>query len=429
MNRIQHILTALILCCACSGGKQTVPEARLGEVLPAWSEGCLDIHLVNSGNGECNFFILPDGTTLLVDAGEMPVRENHVPRKPNPEVRAYKVYSEYIRHFLPEGRTSIDWCAPSHFHIDHIGTTSCSEGLHHEGGFAVTGLTAVYGDVPFERLLDTGYPSYEADTEIPAVQGEMVTNPNRDWQKFTEWATRAKGMLADRFRAGEEQITLLNNREAYPDFRIFNFIANTYAWTKGDNGEGRVERIGADRNDLQGNPSSAGFHLSYGNFDFITAGDLELKPQNSLAYYYRDFVESGLDVFKANHHLNLNSWGSRMREYLNPRVIVAHITGVHQPDMPTLHFLMDGELPEGINPEHYKGDWSRKLSWEKDFFVTNLAEEYIEENPEMAEKLAGYNGHIVVRVAPGGSEYYVYMLDDNDFEYRVKSIHGPIKCR
>ena len=48
-------------------------EELIGKTLPALSEGCLDIHLINSGRGECNFYILPDGTTLLIDAGELPL--------------------------------------------------------------------------------------------------------------------------------------------------------------------------------------------------------------------------------------------------------------------------------------------------------------------------------------------------------------------
>ena len=45
----------------------------------------------------------------------------------------------------------------------------------------------------------------------------------------------------------------------------------------------------------------------------------------------------------------------------------------------------------------------------------------------MFEKNGKFNdfGHIVIRVANGGGEFYVYMLDDTDFEYKVKSIHGP----
>ena len=47
----------------------------------------------------------------------------------------------------------------------------------------------------------------------------------------------------------------------------------------------------------------------------------------------------------------------------------------------------------------------------------------------IANKINGYNGHITLRVLPGGKYFYVYILDDSDFEYRVKSIHGPYKSK
>ena len=36
--------------------------------LPRWERGMLDIHQINTGTGNAAFFILPDGTTLLLDA-------------------------------------------------------------------------------------------------------------------------------------------------------------------------------------------------------------------------------------------------------------------------------------------------------------------------------------------------------------------------
>ena len=39
---------------------------------------------------------------------------------------------------------------------------------------------------------------------------------------------------------------------------------------------------------------------------------------------------------------------------------------------------------------------------------------------------AGTQGHVVVKVAPGGEEYRILVLDDSDQEYRVKSISQPL---
>lgn len=51
-------------------------------------------------------------------------------------------------------------------------------------------------------------------------------------------------------------------------------------------------------------------------------------------------------------------------------------------------------------------------TWTKDIFSTNVHPESLAENAALYKNVAGYNGHIVVRVAPGGADYYVYMLDD-----------------
>lgn len=202
------------------------PEAKVGEPLPQWTEGCLDIHFINSGRGECAYYILPDGTTLLVDAGEIVITDGTgVPQKPDASTRPYIADAKYIRHFLPEGSSAIDWCAPSHFHIDHIGSSAAAVETS-PNGYRLSGLMALYGEIPFSRVLDMGYPNYGEDSTIPEMDGELAA----DWQVFVKWAVANKSMTADRFRAGEEQITLLKDKSKYPDFRIFNIIANGYAW-------------------------------------------------------------------------------------------------------------------------------------------------------------------------------------------------------
>jgi len=45
---------------------------EIGKPLPAWKEGMLDLHHINTGRGDAAFYLLPDGTTFLLDAGEMP---------------------------------------------------------------------------------------------------------------------------------------------------------------------------------------------------------------------------------------------------------------------------------------------------------------------------------------------------------------------
>ena len=382
------------------------PKIEVGTTLPSWSEGCLDIHFINSARGECCFYILPDGTTLLVDAGEVADSETSVPQRPNAETRPYITYAKYIKHFLPQGKEAIDYCSPSHFHTDHIGSESCVVGTS-PAGYRKSGLLALYDEVPYNHILDRAYPNYTEDENTPAPNGQF----SQDWAKFVTWGVKKRRFTAARFLAGEEQIKMIYNPKAHKEFSIFNICANGSIWQRTNSGE---ERVVEGKTLVSGNPSSCGFHIRYGAFDYIACGDLVSSVQNRLAYYFRDFVGDGkLDAFKANHHLAPNSWGSRMQELnFNPRVVLNHSFSLNKPDAKKLMHVLP--VVEG-------------------FFTTNLHKDFanlpeVKAN-KLADKITAYNGHIVLRVMPGGEEFYVYMLDDGDFEYRVKSIHGPYKSR
>jgi hypothetical protein len=45
------------------------------------------------------------------------------------------------------------------------------------------------------------------------------------------------------------------------------------------------------------------------------------------------------------------------------------------------------------------------------------------------ERFKSLQGHIVIRVAPGGESFRVIILDDSEENYRVKAVHGPYSSR
>ena len=381
-------------------------DVQIGKPLPTWSEGYLDIHFINSGRGECCFYILPDGTTMVVDAGEMVTSKTSVPQRPNAETRPYITYANYIKHFLPKGKKAIDYCHLSHFHIDHIG---CIEAATETApaGYRRTGVLALYDEVPFNHILDRAYPDYTEDEKTPAVVSQMA----EDWIKFVRWGVESKRFTAARFAAGENQIVMLNNPKRYDNFSIFNVCANGFVWGRTSAGEEKLLGKLATGN---GNPASCGFHIRYGAFDYLACGDLTSGAQNRFAYYFRNFIgKDNLEAFKGHHHLAANSWGSKMQEVgFNPCVVLNHCFASNKPSIEKLMHV---------------------LPVVKGFYATNVHKDFLE-NPDvkankLAERMTAYNGHIVLRVAPGGESYQVYMLDDGDFEYRVKSIHGPYKSK
>ena len=395
------------------GGGNTKPEGptavEVGKPLPAWQQGNLDIHFINSGRGECCYYILPDGTTMIVDAGEVKATYNPsdtsedsaVPQKPNANVRPYMVDAMYIKHFSPNGRLAIDYCAPSHFHIDHIGSTGMATETA-AAGYKKSGLTALYDELPYLHVIDRAYPDYKDDATTPAMDGQLAA----DWVKFVNWGVKEQKFTGARFEVGKEQIVMLYDRNKYDNFRIFNICANGFVWSK--NG------ISGEKSSV-GNPASCGFHITYGKFDYIACGDLTSNPQNRVALYVRDFVGAGhLDAFKTHHHLSGNAWGTQMQtEFFTPRVIVNQNFYLKQPDVAHVNDIMD----------------SKWTFWVKDFFTTNVHPQYATANKSTVDKMTGYDGHIVIRVEPDGGSYYVYLLDDTNFEYNVKSIHGPYNSK
>ncbi len=394
-----------LLCIVALLGIYTVnaqPNVEVGKPLTAWSEGCLDIHLINSGRGECCFYILPDGTTLLVDAGEIVGGKKEVAARPNDQVRPYVTYARYIKYFLPHDKKSIDYCVPSHFHTDHIGSSKCATEKS-SVGYRKSGLLALYDEIPYLHILDRAYPTYTEDEYTPELSGQL----SEDWGIFVNWGVENRKFSAARFTPGKEQIQLLNNPNQYPDFSIFNICANGFAWGKNALGEGAL--IGG-KPERGGNPASCGFHLKYGKFDYIACGDVSWTSQDMTAFYFRDYVGTGtLDVSKANHHLAHNGWGKLMRAFdFDPQVVLNPCFASNKPHHEPLAYI----LPRI-----------------KAFFASNIHPEIAEANKELIDQITAYGGHIVLRVTNGGDKFYVYMLDDSNFEYTVKSVHGPYSSR
>jgi hypothetical protein len=77
--------------------------------LPVWQEGYLDIHHISTGSGNAAFFIFPDGTSMILDVGEVdrvarmsrpnPLKSS--PRLPHDTISAAQCIASYIKQVLP----------------------------------------------------------------------------------------------------------------------------------------------------------------------------------------------------------------------------------------------------------------------------------------------------------------------------------------
>jgi hypothetical protein len=255
-------------CFLCTTALQA--QVNVGDTLPARSEGELDIHTINTGKGECTLFVLPDGTTMLVDAGAL-VGDNprSLPRSRTGVARPRMDHEIHPPHLAPAGTPRLDYVLLTHFHDDHLGDVS-PELKKSPAGYILSGITEVCESLPFSKLVDRGWPDYNWPQPF---EEEYVKNYILFAKKTAE-----KGVPVEAFHAGDNtQFTLVRQPERYPEFEIRNIAVNGVVWT-GVNKNTRNHFPSVSDLSPQEYPGenmcSAAFRLSYGKFDYFNGGDI-----------------------------------------------------------------------------------------------------------------------------------------------------------
>jgi hypothetical protein len=164
--------------------------------------------------------------------------------------------------------------------------------------------------------------------------------------------------------------------------------------------------------------SSLGVRVSYGAFDYWSGGDMPGLPRPGYPEWHD--VESPVaravgpvDVALLNHHGNRDSTNAFFVSALRPRVWIVPVWSSDHPGHDVLDRMYSTRL--------YPGP--------RDVFATNMIEANRVVIGPLLDRLAAAQGHVVVRVAPGGAAYRVLVLDDTSESYAVTSVHGPYDAR
>ena len=385
-----HLAIAFLLCLP-------VAAQTAGQPLPAWTPGTLDIHQINTGKGNSALFILPDGTSLLIDAGD----GGHKPPrgtapKPDGTRPAGEWIARYARHMLSrDASPAIDYAYLTHFHDDHMG-----------------GIIDVARHIPFRALLDRGWPSYDYPAPAPGLK------PYRD---FTQ-SQAAAGVKVQRLLPGRaDQIVLKRAPRDYPNFEIRNIAANGEIWTGvGANTRQHFPPIADLPRDSHPseNMCSMAIRVSYGKFDFFTGGDMPgARPEGVPIWNDVETpvaqVVGPVEAMILNHHGNRDSTNASLLGALRPQVFLISVWTSNHPGEDVWARLNSTRI--------YPGP--------RDIFATNMLEANRMVIGDSLNKLKSAQGHIVLRVAPGGGSFRVIVLEDSDESFRVKAIHGPYQSR
>ncbi len=407
-------------------------EVKVGEVLPAWQEGTLDVHSISTGRGESFLYIFPDGTSMLIDAGGSVLNDTLAqkmdiapcfPARPSEDISCGTVIANYVKHFNPNGKT-VDYWVNSHLDTDHMGgfpDAYPDKGYyiskiqkHPEGNFYINGINEVGTLLDFKKMIDR-------DHTIPFNRSKE--SRIADYKRFLDWTQKTKGTVYEAAKPGhDDQIVMTHNPEKYPDFKVRVLCASGNYWT--GNGtetkcyfpktaDGNIDLKKLKASKPKENIYSVGLLLNFGDFDLYTAGDLQYNDREKYAWLDADAplipVVKPVEVMKASHHATKFTNSPELLAVLKPQTVLVNAWRSVQPRTQTYQDITDA------NPN-------------VNIFLNDIHPDNVQNVEQFAANMTATGGHAVIRVANDGS-YMVYMLDDTNQDYKVKSIHGPYKSQ
>ena len=429
-----RLLLAFLLLLAETFAVQSQIPAK-GDTALSWKEGYLDLHHINTGRGDVAYYIFPDGTTLLFDAGEQDPNDarTHSARnsviRPNNSKRPYEWIVHYIRQVAPANRKPvINYAIISHFHEDHMGSFYDNAPRSATGSYILTGITGVAELLPIEVLLDRGYPDYDIpyDMKSNAFEERSKANPSsyKYWKTMNNYFSfineRHKSkLITTNLQAGSrKQVHMRYKMSSYPNFFVRSIKSNGRIWSGKDSSI--TEHFPMFRRDEPKthpteNALSQVITINYGDFVYYTGGDI---PGN-IGYGQPAWMDmetpvskavGGVDVATMDHHGNRDALNEFMVKTLRPRIWIEQVWSSDHPG----HEV----LIRATTPFLYEGP--------RDLFATNMLQANKDViGPLIDRSYKSLQGHILVRVLPGGKSYYVIILDDTVESIRVKDVFGP----
>lgn len=371
--------------------------------LPPWTEGTLDIHQICTGRGNAALFVFPDGTTMLVDAGAAGdgVKIADTDPRPNATRTAGGWIIRYIEHALAPRPAHLDYAVITHYHPDHMGQPTASSPPSKSGTYKLSGITEVGEAIPIDLIIDRG--SFLAPVDDPLY---------KNYQAFLEVRKR-EALTVGR----ADQIVLRRAPGKYPTFEVRNVASCGTVWTgQGDRAEPTFPPLESLRPEDKPseNMCSIGLRIRYGRFDYFTGGDMPGVPDAGAPEWQS--IETAVakaigptDVHVVDHHGSIDPESAFFLRTLRSAVMILPSWSPTHPSQDALKRMMSARLYPGPH----------------DIFATLLREPTKASIGPRAAQLKADHGHIVVRVAPGGASYQVFVLDEMAEDYRVLSVHGP----
>lgn len=397
---------------------------------PKWEKGYFDIHHIETGGGNSTFMIFPDGTTMLIDAGSLnfnAFNKRHYPLKtshlfPSDSLQSGGWIFNYIKQVFPEGfQPVIDYALITHFHSDHYGDITQDTDLSQNRLYKLSGITEIGNLIHIDKLIDRNYPSYNYPVDLRNFKPVDSTFIN--YLKFIDDKKINCGLVVEALKVGSSnQIYLKHFSKDYPDFKVRNIKSGGTIWT--GKGEGVYQYIPDSASKYYGktlteNQLSIALKFTYGHFDYYTGGDLTgLKSDDIPSWFDVETpvakVVGPVEVATLDHHGNRDACNSYWIKTLQPKVFIEQSWCSDHPGQ-EVFFRLISKNKDKVIP---------------DIFATYIHKETkVTYGASFVKAYKSMEGHVVIRVMPGGNEFYVFVLNCNSKNLVVKNIFGPYKCK
>ena len=392
---------------ACSGKGHPLA----GKKLPPWKQGEFQVHFIYTGVAESMFWIMPDGTTMLLDCGDHPActrGKKAIWILPHGKRHSGEWIARYVSRVNP-AKKNVDYLMISHHHADHAGMIGWGAGEHEWNGkkLSVSGVLQAADTLKFKTCFDRGWPNF--NDPIPNERFDTVAYQHlRDTFAYL---MERDGLKMEKFEVGAVNQVALKNAAAYPGFKITNITGNGKIRRR----DGSVRDLYAEKHDakrLNENGMSLGLIVQYGPFRFYTAGDffdVFKLPDGTKRFIEVELAKEidPVDVAKINHHGH-HSMHLSLVAALKARVWTACMWDQLHITADTLERLSSREAysePRLIAPAVFPPE--RRFEDAGKPFLADIA-------PESFDA-----GHVVLTVAPGGAKYSIAYVTADDESMKV----------
>jgi hypothetical protein len=389
-----------------------------------WKEGYLDIHHILTGSGNSAFLVLPEGTTMLIDAGDIGNRKekngsessfSYTPPYPDDSKSAAQWIVDYMQQVLPNKKLVLDYAILTHYHDDHMGGITKSTPKATSSDYYLTGITEIGEWIPIKKLIDRSSPSNDFPVDLNQY---YHTEPNLfgNYQRFIAYKQKREQLIVEPLKVGSTaQLVLTHEKKrSLPNLSIRGIKSNGTIWSGiGDSTYiyFTARQVMDEKGKFNENPLSLAIKVSYGAFDYFTGGDNTGLQGFGMPSWFD--VETPMakavgrvEVTTLNHHGCRDAVNDSFLKLMQPKVIVQQSWSTNHPGEEVLHRMIYAGIQHIFATNIQEATKKTLGFWLRDHYKSTF-------------------GHIIIRVLPDGQHFYVLIAETLMGKVSITKVFGP----